>query len=209
MLTKPGCPPLLGVSVKSKEHPVLTEACAAFMENVVREISSDESIEFVILAGLWDNPMDRYFDYATPGSSKSGEDLLREGLARFIGAFRNERKHVVLVGDSPYWRFDPLRVALAKSIALRGLVFCSLWPKCTDLFQGAVAFDYIISPDPGSVQVVREMAAISDVRYLNLFGRFCDVAHCMFQRGDHLLFLDKSHRGAEFAVEGFNILPAK
>jgi hypothetical protein len=34
----------------------------------------------------------------------------------------------------------------------------------------------------------------------------------MFQRGNQLLFLDKSHlssTGAEFAVDGFNILPAK
>jgi hypothetical protein len=52
MLTKPGCPPLLGVSVKSDEHP-------AFMENALRDIASDQSIEVVFLAGLWDNPMDR------------------------------------------------------------------------------------------------------------------------------------------------------
>jgi hypothetical protein len=209
MLTKPGCPPLLGVSVKSNDHPALTDACAAFMQNAVREIASDQSIEVVVLAGLWDNPMDRYVDHAAPHSSNTGVDLLREGLKRMVGALQNEKKHIVLVGDSPYWRLDPLRLALAKSIPLRGLVFCSFWPKCGDLFQGAVAFNDIVPADPGSVQVVRDMANTDDIRYLNLFGRFCDADRCTFRRGNQLLFLDKSHLssiGAEFAVEGFNIL---
>jgi hypothetical protein len=60
------------VSVKSDEHPVLTEACAAFMENALREIASDQSIEVVFRAALWDNPMDRYVGYAAPHSSTSG-----------------------------------------------------------------------------------------------------------------------------------------
>jgi peptidoglycan/LPS O-acetylase OafA/YrhL len=212
MLTKPGCPPLLGVSVKSEEHPVLTQACAAFMVNALREIASDQSIEVVVLAGLWDNPMDRYVDYAAPHSFKSGVDLLREGLERMVGTLQTERRHIVLVGDSPYWRLDPLRVSLARSIPLRRGVFCSVWPKCISLFEGVVAFDDIILPDPGSVQVVRDMAKTEDIRYLNLFGRFCDAERCMFQRGNQLLFLDKSHLssiGAEFALDGFNILRAR
>jgi hypothetical protein len=209
MMTKPGCPPLLGVSVKSVEHPILTEACAAFMQNAVREIASDQSIEVVVLAGVWDNPMDRYVDYAAPRSSKRGVDLLREGLERMVGALRHEKRHVVLVGDNPYWRLDPLRLALAKSIPIRGLVFCSFWPKCIDLFQGAVPFDDIILADPGSVQVVRDMANTDEIRYLNLFGRFCDADRCTFRRANQLLFLDTNHLssiGAEFAVDGFNIL---
>jgi peptidoglycan/LPS O-acetylase OafA/YrhL len=208
VLTKSLCPPLRGVSVKSEEHPVLTEACAAFMENALREIASDQSIEVVLLAGLWD-PTDRYVDYAAPHSSKSGVDLLREGLKRMVGALQNEKKHIVLVGDSPYWRLDPLRLTLAKSIPLRGLVFCSFWPTCGDLFRGAVAFDDIIPADPGSVQVVRDMANTDHIRYLNLFGRFCDADRCTFRRGNQLLFFDTNHlssTGAEFAVEGFNIL---
>ena len=80
MLTKPGCPPLLGVSVRSEEHPVMTRACPAFMENAVRAIVADRSIEVVVLTGLWDNPMDRYFDYVTPGSSRSARpDSCRSG----------------------------------------------------------------------------------------------------------------------------------
>jgi hypothetical protein len=212
MLTKPGCPPLLGVSVKSEDHPVMTEACAAFMQNAVREIVSDQSIQVVVLSALWDNPMDRYVDYVAPHSSKSGVDLLREGLKRIVGSLQSEKRHVVLVGDTPLWHFDPLRLALAKSIPLRGFVYCSFWPKCTSLLQGAVAFNDIIPANPGSVQVVRDMAKMDDIRYLNLFGRFCDADHCTFQRGNQLLFLDRSHLssiGADFAVDGFNILPAK
>jgi peptidoglycan/LPS O-acetylase OafA/YrhL len=209
MLTKPGCPPLLGVSVKSEEHPVMTEACAAFMENALREIASDKSVEVVILAALWDNPVDRYVNHSAQHSSKSGVDLLREGLERMVGALRNEKKQIVLVGDSPYWRFDPLRVALAKSIPLRGFVLCSFWPKCIDLFQGIVAFDDTIPADPGSVQVARGVAKTNDVRYVDLFSRFCDIAQCIFQRGNDVLFLDKGHLssiGADFALDGFNIL---
>ena len=74
----------------------------------------------------------------------------------------------------------PLRLALAKSIPLRGLVLCSFWPKCTDLFQEAVAFDDIIPADPGSVQVVQDMAKTENIRYLNLFGRFCGAGPLRF-----------------------------
>jgi hypothetical protein len=92
------------VSVKSDEHPVLTEACAAFMENVLREIASDQSIEVVVFAALGDNPTDRYVDYAAPHSSESGVELLREGLKRMVGVLQNEKRQIVLVSDSPYWR---------------------------------------------------------------------------------------------------------
>jgi hypothetical protein len=58
----------------------------------------------------------------------------------------------------------------------------------------------------GMLEVVRDMARMDDIRYLNLFGRFCDADRCTFQRGNQLLFLEKSHlssTGAEFAVDGY------
>jgi peptidoglycan/LPS O-acetylase OafA/YrhL len=210
MFTKPACPPLLGVSVKSEDHPVLTETCATFMANSLRDIIADRSIEAVVLAGLWDNPMNRYVDYAAPRSSKTGEELLREGLERMVGALRDEKRHVVLVGDIPYWRFDPLRIASARSIPLRGRMMCAVWPKCADVSQGAAALDNIVMPDPRSVEIVRETAAIGHMSYLDLFGRFCDANRCMFQRGNQLLFFDTNHlsaAGATFALGGLKILP--
>src|SRR5262249_14836631 len=38
MFTKPSCPPLLDVSVRSKDQPALTEACAAFMSNSLQQL---------------------------------------------------------------------------------------------------------------------------------------------------------------------------
>jgi hypothetical protein len=209
MFTKPGCPPLLDVSVRSKHQPALTDACAAFMSNSLQQVVSDHSVKVVVLAGLWDNPLDQYVDYAAPGSSRSGTDLLRVGLERMVDALRNGKKQVVLVGDTPYWSFDPMRLVLAKSIPLRRLILCIAWPSCAGQFRGDVGLDYIVPPNAGSVQIVREAAARYAARYLDIFGRFCDLARCIFERENELFFFDKGHvstLGARYALQGFRVL---
>src|SRR5262249_47289605 len=95
-------------------------------------------------------------------------------------------------------------------IPLRGLIFCLVWPNCTDLFRGGVGLDYIVPSNPRSVQIVREAAAADLTRYLDLFGRFCDAGRCIFERENELLFLDKSPLctlGARYALRTFRILP--
>jgi peptidoglycan/LPS O-acetylase OafA/YrhL len=209
MFTKASCPPLLDVSVRSKDQPALTDACAAFHVELVKQLVSDPAVKVVLLAGLWDNPLDRYVDYLAPESSRSGADLLRTGLERMVGALRHARKQIVLVGDIPYWRFDPMRVALAKSIPLRGSICSIAWPDCVELFRGAAGLDYIVPPNSHSVQIVREVAAPHVTRYLDLFGRFCNLSRCIFEHENELLFIDTNHLsalGARYALKGFRIL---
>jgi peptidoglycan/LPS O-acetylase OafA/YrhL len=209
MFTKPACPPLLNVSVWSKNQPALTEACASFMRISVQQLVSDSSVKVVVLAGLWDNPLDRYVDAMAQGSSNSGSHLLRAGLENMVGALQKGNKKVILLGDTPYWRFDPKRVALARSMPLRGLIFCLAQPGCESLFQGSAEFSGTVPPDPRSVEIVREVAAAYATQYIDLSRKFCSLARCIFQRENELLFIDHSHlsgAGAKYAIENLELL---
>ena len=49
-----------------------------------------------------------------------------------------------------------------------------------------------------------------NVRYLDVWSKFCDASRCIFKNSNGLLFFDAGHLsayGARYAVEGIALLP--
>jgi peptidoglycan/LPS O-acetylase OafA/YrhL len=203
--TKPGCPPLLGVSVTRATQPLATETCAAFNLNIIRRIAADESIKLIILAALWDNPVKSYVEYpALTTSSSNGLQLLRSGLERSIEALKRPGTDLIVLGDTPYFVLDPYRVALAGSLPRRRALFCLARSDCSHLLTGSAGRHYL-REDPNVAEAIREVAQRAMVTHFDLMSRFCNSRSCFFQDGDALLFLDSNHvskLGASYALRG-------
>lgn len=203
--TKPGCPPLLGVSVIRAAQPLATETCAAFNSNVIQRIAADESIKLIVLAALWDHPVESYVEHPVRATSSSdGLGLLRFGLGQSIEALKRPGTELIIVGDVPYFSIDPYRVALAESLFWRRALFCLARPDCSHLLAGDVERHYV-REDSNVAEAVRDVAQRAMVTHFNLMDRFCGSTSCRFKDEDGLLFLDSNHvskLGASHALRG-------
>jgi peptidoglycan/LPS O-acetylase OafA/YrhL len=219
ILAKTSCPPLLDVTVWTKEQPALTEACATFVDDAVRRVAANPDVRLVLLAGLWSGPLaagsvqERYLDHRQPSASEDGLDLLRIGLERTIGALTAAGKQVILVGDTPYWRFDPSRLILAKSIPLREKLFNIFCVDCANGFPESAGRQLVETPYKPSDDIIRELGSSPGrVGFIDLFSRFCSDGRCAYQQAGEPLFVDRQHLsvvGARFALQGTDLVPDK
>jgi hypothetical protein len=209
IFTQALCPPLLDVSVRSRKQPDLLESCASFMSETSSQLVSDASVKVVLLAGMWSVPLAsdgsyRYVDYLSPEVSANGIDLLRTGLARMIAALTHAKKQIILVEDTPRWRFDPVRLELARSIPPREKLLQRLCADCIDLYDNHIGR---INAHQDHIRIIGDMISElhGDIRYLDLFGRFCSEDGCVFEISNALLFFDNNHlsaMGSRYALEG-------
>ena len=205
--TKPGCPPLSGVSVVRRANPVATEACARFNASVMRRLTTDNSIKWVIISALWDNPVKSYVEYPLQlNTGADGLDLLSLGLGQLIVYLQSLGLHVILMGDTPYFTFDPYRVALASSLPMRQALFCALRPDCHHLSSGSVDRQYV-RDDSGVDATIKKIATRTAATYFDTERQFCNTTLCRFNESRGLLFLDSNHVSKLGASEALAGLP--
>lgn len=191
--TKPGCPPLLGVSVRRAEQPLATETCAAFNSSTIRRIAGDKTIKLIVLAALWDNPVKLYTEYPTrTTSTATGLDLLQFGLEQSIEALKAPGTEIVVLGDTPYFTIDPYRIALAESLPWRRSLFCMVRSDCSQLLTGSVG-PQDLRDHSAVAEVIKRVAQRTKASHFDLMNRFCSPTSCAFNEGDRLLFLDSNH----------------
>ncbi len=78
-----------------------------------------------------------------------------------------------------------------------------------------IAQKYIVAPFGKSylnihqdhIRIIKHMTSAprENIRYLDLFGRFCDDNICVFKISNTLMFVDSSHLsvyGSKYALEG-------
>jgi peptidoglycan/LPS O-acetylase OafA/YrhL len=216
ILAKTSCPPLLDVTVWRKDQPALADACEAFVGSAVRAVAANPNVAIVFLAGMWSGPLaggstQHYLDHRRPEATEDGLDLLRIGLERTIGALTGAGKQVVLVGDTPLWRFDPSRLILAQSIPLREKLFRIFCINCANGFPESAGRELVDTPHRPSDDVIRALGSSPGrVGFMDLFGRFCSDGSCAYQQAGEPLFVDRQHLsvvGARFALQGKTLFP--
>lgn len=205
IFTKPGCPPLLGVSVTRMEQPLATEACAAFNSSAIRRIADDKNVKLIVLAALWDNPVDLYVGHPVgANSAANGLELLQSGLMRSIETLKRPGVEIVVLGDTPYFTVDPYRIALADSLPQRRALFCLVRSDCSVLFTGSIGQQYLRKHSTVA-EAVRTVALRASVTHFDLMSSFCSSTSCLFRQDDRLFFLDTNHvskLGASVALRG-------
>ncbi|MGA8260978.1 MAG: acyltransferase family protein [Arenicellales bacterium] len=201
VFAKPQCRPLLGVTVWRRDQPGLAVDCARFMDAAFSRVANNANVVAVMLVGLWigplDNPPDeeRYYDPVHSDAGNSGPELLTMGLDRAVRELTTAGKRVFLVGDFPYWPFDPARRATTEAIPLRAAV--------ERLIEGRRIPNAIKARNASSDvarRIVSNVAAKTGARFLDVPAALCPRGSCRYREGDVIFFADQSHVTKEGAI---------
>jgi peptidoglycan/LPS O-acetylase OafA/YrhL len=192
------CPPLLNVTVSSKQFSALMDVCAAFVPRVLKEITADPSVEYVVLAAMWYAPLAdyryHYVDVRAPAATINGSELLRQGLQSTIDLLTAAGKKVVIVTDSPTWSFNPFRLELANSINLRKILAGLMCIDCPFFSKDEAGLRYVANVDYQNTIRDLRLETHDNVRFFDIWDKFCDSNRCEFNAASSsLLFFDTNH----------------
>lgn len=211
-MTAGSCPPLLGATLRLREHPGASRACADFNNTAIEKAAQDPRIKIVVLTAFWQSPFTAHAiaigDGVIPadgaGAHNSSDVELRAALRRTLTRLRDAGKRVVLLGDVPWLRFDPARHVWAQALPLRGFIEGYTTPGLSEM-AGSVDgrfFDPLV--DHGNAIVADSAHAVPGARFVRLRDLLCPNARCRTNDGGIPYFIDQQHlsgSGAEFVVE--------
>ncbi len=193
VLTKQNCRPLTGVSVYRQREPELTRKCSAFLEAATKRLTSDTSIERVILAGLWSSPLQessptRYVSTSDATKGLSGISLLEAGLTTLTRQLSQAGKTTILVQDVPSLSLDPVRATLIEAIAARKII--------AEVIGGNLekpGFDSEARQDFALKATFDKLARTPNTSTVDAAAPFCSREGCRFEENGQLLFHDQNH----------------
>lgn len=200
ILTKASCRPLMGVTVWRRDRPTLASDCHNFMSAAFSLVERDPSIKSVILAGLWDGPVnnsdeERYCEAASACPRGSQLALLDQGLSRTIQRLIELGKRVYIAEDVPYWAFDPVRITFIQNMGARSGVQSLLEGE-----RGQERISLLRTRNKSVDRTVAQAAAAHGADLLDLPSSFCRAAKCSFWEGQNLLYTDRSHLSETGAI---------
>jgi hypothetical protein len=163
------CPPLLNVTVSSKQFSALMDVCAAFVPRVLKEITADPSVEYVVLAAMWYAPLAdyryHYVDVRAPAATINGSELLRQGLQSTI---------------------DLLTAA--------GILAGLMCIDCPFFSKDEAGLRYVANVDYQNTIRDLRLETHDNVRFFDIWDKFCDSNRCEFNAASSsLLFFDTNH----------------
>jgi hypothetical protein len=206
---------LLGATLRLREHPGASRACADFNIAAIEKAARDPRIKIVVLTAFWQSPFSARAiaigDGVIPAdgtNADSPSDIeLRAALGRTLTRLRDAGKKVVLLGDVPRLRFDPARHVWAQALPLRGLIEGYTTPGLSEM-AGSVDdrfFDPLV--DRGSAIVAESAHAVRGTRFVQLRDLLCPNVRCQTNDGEIPFFIDQQHlseSGADYVVERLN-----
>jgi hypothetical protein len=210
-MTAASCPPLLGASLRLKDHPGASHACAAFNAAAIAKAADDPRVKLVILTGFWESPFSQHalatgdgLTDADPNlHNRASDEELRIALARTLTRLHNAGKRILVLGDAPWIRFDPALHAWAPFLSLRAAIESHVTIGL-DAGHGRVPRRYI-EPlvDTGGSIVAKGAATVPETRYVALRGLLCDATSCRTGDGATPFFIDQQHlsrAGADYVL---------
>lgn len=214
-MTAGSCPPLLGATLRLREHPGASRACADFNIAAIEKAARDPRIKIVVLTAFWQSPFsaraiaigDGVIPANGTNTDSSSDIELRSALGRTLTRLRDAGKKVVLLGDVPWLRFDPARHVWAQALPLRGVIEGYTTPGLSEM-DGSVDdrfFDPLV--DRGNVIVAESAHAVRGVRFALLRDLLCPNDRCRTNDGEIPFFIDQQHlseSGADYVVERLN-----
>ena len=219
---KTSCPPLSAAGRSYRLQPAELGECILFNAAVLKRITSEPQLQVVILDAYWDGVFDP--DYTDEGklavlghdptvnpSQSETEALLKESLTRTVKILLDAGKQVVVFGDTPVFKIDPIWRLRTSRIPLR-LSLSSLLnggPSRVDPGFDRASDDN--PPQNSGRQVLREtVLAIPEVHFWDVRSRLCDSRDlCAYRDGETALFADTNHlsgKGAEKILQGWKIV---
>jgi hypothetical protein len=181
ILTKSSCGPLLNVPMTKETMPEFSALCSHFMDQAFQHVIIDKTVKTVVLAGAW-----ALYD-------KMGKDILSSGLNRSIETLERAGKNVLVVGDVPAWKLNPIHLAVANSIPMRFKIARLLSPDKTKLPSNFRVSNDVVSEDTASDYKASLIATSTGASWIDLKPTFCTSSGCKYFDDGKLLYIDQTH----------------
>ncbi|WP_158914637.1 acyltransferase family protein [Caulobacter sp. S45] len=210
--TKSSCPPLLGATRAMPNHPGHAQQCASYNRQAIAAVLADPWIKTVFLTGYWaaasETPSDAYIDVDPNVPRLASGVVLTNTLETTERAFLKAGKSVVVFGDVPRFKFDPVRQTITDLMPLRQQLQHIMSPSFAT--QGGSAASVWVTPATAPMDqiVERSARAVPGVRYVSLSEKLCNQSGCRFSDGRLPFYFDQQHlsqNGAQYVLRG--VLP--
>lgn len=203
-ITRSNCPPLLTTRRTVARWPSNARECSAQNRLTFDLVGRDDRIAMVVLTAFWGAPflnVDRdadgaYEDDAAPAASDP--EVLRIGLLHTIRAWRALKRKVVVIGDVPVFRFDPLIRERASVRPLRDWIAARVIGRPSVV--GEAPTEETEDGPHRANEVLRTLTAeIPDIPIVDPDAIFCREDGCLFKQSGDLLYIDRHHLSDEGA----------
>ena len=215
--TKTSCLPLIGVAKMVGSNTQYFRACIDFNRQVLQKILNDRSITTVVMAGILGQGflgkdsvpiLDSSSDGKLGGVAHDPHTVLFAALSATVAQLQQAGKHVVLVGDAPWFAINVSQRYFTHNIPLREAIYrLLLYPHADDSEVAENTFAQANQEALGVLSQVRN--AFPNVSLVNLEDTLCpEAGSCYYMSKDVLFFLDEQHLtadGSRFALRDFEL----
>ena len=208
------CAPLSGAALYNPLSPLDARKCIQFNRKTLNLLCNDSHVRIVFLVGMW--TLDAKNGWVDSGSfhdremlaSDASNALFRRSLTNTIRDLHAAGKIVVVMGDVPFFSFDPMMKFRTAHIPARRAL--SVWMH-TDVAEDTGAGSTRNEDQTAIINAqLRSMVdGFQGVQLVDLHSKFCHYNdECIYRIGDHLLFRDSNHLspfGARYAMSDYHL----
>ena len=215
---KTTCPPLLGVGRSYPSDPALLTECIRFNDAVLHRLISDPRIKVVLLEAYWDAPFDPDSEIGklatsvsaqAPATPAGNRQILQSALTLTLRKLVASGKRVVVFGDTPVFKIDPVWRMRSNFIPLRRSLASLLSPGSSSLDPGVDQASDITEPQRAAQSLLEQIATSSPgVTFWSMRQHLCIGDLCSYRQQQHPLFVDTNHvstQGARQALDDWKL----
>jgi peptidoglycan/LPS O-acetylase OafA/YrhL len=214
---KNSCAPLIGVARYDPVHLSHVQECITYNDAVLRRLVTDPKVRVVVLHASWAAPFNPHEQLvvsgkrpATKSDQKLTAEILERSLRSTIKPLRDAGKQVVVFGDVPSFKVDPLWRMRTSRIPAREKILEALDGGTDSLDPGRFhANDDTPQARRAQVLVKQTALAIAGVTYWELRAQMCTSREvCLYRFGNTPYYVDVSHispDGGRKALEGWSV----
>ncbi len=209
-LTKASCPLMEYAARSIDAHPSHARECHDFNQSVIQKILDDSKIEVVILTGFWGAAAVKRDSgglkwYGPAPAPKDPMETVRFGLSEVSSRFIKGGKRVIILGDVPFFKFNPLQMVSGEELPTRQWLM--------NFFSAADAVSTHHAARERAIQnydqVEKMLSEVGDqfsgVTYVPLNQAFCDVKNCRFRgTSGEMFYIDGQHLSEDGAYFAFS-----
>jgi hypothetical protein len=195
-ITRSNCPPLIAVRREMASWPKNGISCEQHNRFAFNLIGSDERIRVVVLSAFWSAPFlnrerdpdGTYVDSSASGPPLHETNVMRAGLDKTIKEIEALGKRVVIVGDVPVFRFDPMVLEKSRLLPLRSWV-ADYAARRSGTAASGLSSDTETGPPVANALLRRAMHSA----FIDAEALLCQGNRCQFRTHAGLLYTDHHH----------------
>ena len=187
--SKSSCSPLPGLAQSDPKRPTHGDECAAFLDAAITRITQSPDIRFVFVAAFWN----------ANGGEQGAADIDAKRMASIANGLRTMHdrlnqagKRMIVVGDVPMLRFDPMEHVIGEALSLRAAL-----GEWSDGSRRPTNSTFSVAQEDRNFQAMREflMSVSHEIgaEFFDPAAQICVEERCKFTVGTKPIYIDRHH----------------